>query len=119
MMIGFIALSIVGGLLMIPLDSIYFLFAYPKLEKYQGGYLVAGAIWWFGGIIALVCIPLSTFCVHSILNLNDNDTVHLLSFIWILFLIPTRIYWVIKMRKKQKEIDKTKPPVEPGKIRWF
>jgi len=127
-------LGLAGGLLMVVLDSVYFIFASSKYErdkhKYMDpqnyfklvdllGYFVVGAVFWYGAIIFLVLFPLSIFCVHSILNSNEKlDLIELFSF-WFVFLAVTRLYWTVQFRKKKKEVDAKRPPDMERKPRWF
>ncbi|HTC22641.1 MAG TPA: hypothetical protein VK859_17425 [bacterium] len=68
----FYLLGLLGGMVMIFLDSVYFKFALPKLENFKNGELAVGAIIWYCGIIIFAYFPYTDYCVHTVLNSNET-----------------------------------------------
>jgi len=131
----FVTLCFVGGLLMVFLDTIYFIFATAKYKKYKSAEpknysvlvrqysgLVYGGVAWYFIILLFVWIPLSAICADKILNSSDNTDLSILRRVWFVVLFLTRLYWTMQFMKIKKEVDTQKPPLPPGtqrKIKWF
>lgn len=117
---GFIFLGLSGGLLLSVLISIYLRYAFLNLSKYEGG------VWAFGGLftwvgIMFIYFPLSNFCVHAILKQDSQKVLSDLRLFWVVPLVITTFYWMIRISKKKEELRKKNPPKPegPNKINWI
>lgn len=115
----FYLLGLLGGVVLFGLDSIYFLYAIPKIEKggNRKGYLSLGGIIWFFGLLFLVYLPYINYCVNVIFH--DESTFN--GFEWLIapFFAGAQFFWVIKFYRKQKDYQKTNPIERPIKRPWF
>ena len=104
-----------GGLSIVILYSLYFVFSFPRFVKYQeSGWKTGlvlfgfGALFWYA-VTLFYTIELMDFCARTILNITTKSgKLELFAYFFFLFLAPTQIYWVVKKVRKQKEIDKNK-----------
>jgi hypothetical protein len=115
----FYLLGLLGGVVLVLLDSIYFLFAIPKIEKgwNRKGYLALGAAIWFSAILFLFFIPYVDYCVQVIFQ--DESVFYRFQQFLIPFWGVAQIYWVIKFYRKQKDYQKNNPIERPIKRSWF
>ena len=98
-------LVLVGGLIVIFLISVFFIFIAPQIEKKYKKALGLFALMYYFGIVFLM-IPASQFCEDQFLKSgNWMESRHLMSR-WGLFIAAAGIYWAIRYRKKQKEIER-------------
>ena len=104
--LAFTSLSLVEGGVISGLLSIYYIFALSNLEKYKGGIFALGGIFYWLGVIYFIYIPLSKYCVSSILRSQSNDSLGNFFLISLIPPIVVTFYWVFKVSKKQKEIRK-------------
>src|ERR1700677_1410666 len=104
-MTTFNILVLVGGLVGIFLVSVFFILIVPQIEKkYKKALGLCAVIYNF--VIIFLMIPASQFCEDQFLRSGDwMESRHLMSR-WVLFVGPTGLYWAIRYRKKQKEIER-------------
>lgn len=119
-MVAFVVLGLVGGGLIAALMAIYLRYAFINLSKYDGGVWAFGHLFSVVGIL-FIYIPLSSFCVHTILKQDSNKLLSDLRLFWEVPWIVTTLFWMVKIAKKKEELRKKEPPKPEGpkKIKWI
>jgi hypothetical protein len=96
----FILCVLACGILTSIIDSAFFIFAIPRLEKYPNGELNAVGVIWFILILVLILFPLSRYIVFDVLHYRDQQTFQKFISYWAVILIGVRVYWSIRFIKR-------------------
>ena len=97
----FNVLVLVGGLIVIFLISIFFIFLGPRIEKISNNAFVLLGLVYFFTVIFLM-FPISEFCADKFLKSQNEIVSRQLWLRWLLFFVAVELYWVYRYKKTKR-----------------